>query len=217
MLAEHSVNAFIPTLPAPKKVLEWIGVLAASHALADERDRAPEPSDRMYSLIEDATTEGTVYSCSYGNTFTLAFKGTLPFITRWYNWAVNSCTVSANVQLNWYLGRPHDNRTISLAYICPKTRDDVLRGLARQFRWEIIRDREVEPLEDRWDEETGPVLVYDESRIEKLVKERAEQFLADHVEIDSNILARTRDIGPVYDVSPQSGRAESNWGVGNED
>lgn len=204
-------------LPSHKEVMEWLSSIAA-HALADECDRAPEMGDGgCQSMVEDATTGGTIYSCSYGNTFTLALQGTLPFITRWYNWAVNTCTIGSHVPLNWYLGKPQDNQTVSLAYICPRTREDVLRGLARQFRWEIIRDKEVPALEDRWDEETGPVLVYDEPKIEQLATERAEAFLANHVTVDSGILARTRDIGPVYEVCPRFGRAESNWGLGNEE
>lgn len=203
------------SLPRPAEVLKWLSEMSVANRQMGDSERVTAPC----LCLTDEITFGSLYICSSGNTLALAFHGPRPFILRWYNWASNTGVIGPHAQLNWYLGKPveGDNETVSLAYVCPPTEAHILHGLALQFRWEIIRDREVEPLEDRWDDETeAPVLVLNDALIDRLAADRARAFLTNHVRVNSLILARPRDVGHVYDMAP-AGRAESSWGLGAED
>ncbi len=169
-------------------------------------------SAQPISLVDDMAN-GTLHMCSQGNGIALAFYGSPDFITRWFNWAVNTAVIGRSAQLNWFL----EKQTGRLAYICPKTREDVMRGLALQFRWEIIRDREIPLLTEGTHTETEePLTEFADARIDALAAARAEQFMKDHIKVDSTILQRPRNIAPIYGRSGP-GRAESNWATGTED
>lgn len=203
----------IEPLPTPTEVIAML----REYSHANRAQPLMPHADRPISLIDDMAN-GSLHMCSQGNGIALAFHGSPDFIQRWFNWAVNTAVIGRHAQLNWYFER----QTGRLAYVCPRSRDDVLRGLALQFRWEIIRDREIPLLTDTLDAETQePLTEFAEERIESLARAKAEAFMATHIRVNSLILQRPSNLAPIYSRSgpgrAETGRAERNWATGTED
>lgn len=134
---------------------------------------------------------------SYGENLALGFKGSPSFIRRCYNWAVNTCVIHRGQSLHWY----HEAVTGKLAYICPRDVAAIERGLAVQFRAEIIQNREVPLLKDGWNDETEePVIEYDEPAIDQLAGGRARAFMAERIVRDNFVLGRPSDVAPIYSL-----------------
>jgi hypothetical protein len=147
----------------------------------------------MIKLIED---QGDWLISSYGANIALGFKGDPGFIERCYNWAVNTGVVHKGQRLCWF----HEAVTGKLAYVCPKSVAAIERGLALQFRAEIIQSREIPPLKEGWTEDDELILELDEARIDELAGRRAKAFMAERLIRDSFVLGRPQGVGDVYSL-----------------
>jgi hypothetical protein len=141
----------------------------------------------------------------YGNILALGFKGEKDFIRRCHNWAHNYSITSGG--LHWFYEQGG-----ALAYVLVKSRDDILRGLAQQFRADIIISREILPLKEELNYEFDPeneesALKYNEKKIEKLAWERAENFFKERVELENFLSRIPTSIAPAYEVSRGGFRA----------
>ena len=181
-----------------RRVRDWLGTL----------ERAPYTPPPV-SIMDDLAN-GDLYIGTFGNTLALVFHGSLDFITRWYNWAVNTGTIGRNAQLNWY-----DRGSTSLAYVCPQNREVVLRGLALQFEAEMLRERAVTVAAIHDDETEELDVMWDAAHLRTLAAAKAEAFMRDHIAVDRVIIERAKSVAPIYDLSPVS-RAEGRWGTGTE-
>lgn len=131
----------------------------------------------------------------YGNSFALGFKGDNKFIQRCFNWAHNHSVTSGG--LHWFYD--HGGK---LAYILIKSREDIIKGFAAQFRSDIIMGHEVPPLKDEMNPRTlDYILEYDEEKIEKMALERAEKFFAERVELENFLSRIPFSLAPVYEMS----------------
>lgn len=188
-------------LPAPAEVLEWLRKSPAgrAHRSMLNRPRKPAPA----GLVADMQN-GELSICSYSHSIALVIKGDTDFIERFYTFALNTCVIGATAPLNWYL-QGHEG---SVAYVCPITRRHILRGLAYQFRAEIMRTREIPPVSEHQDDETGTCeMVWDDRAVNRLAVAKARAFLREHVKRGGGLLSREKVPGAVYDQSP-AGRAE---------
>lgn len=145
----------------------------------------------MTTLNQDA---GDWLISSYGANLALGFKGTPDFIERCFNWAVNTGVVHKGQRLCWF----HEAVTGKLAYVCPKSIAAIERGLALQFRAEIVLSREIPPLKEEWTEDDEFVLELDEERLDELAGQRAKVFMAERLIRDSFVLGRPQGVGEVY-------------------
>ncbi len=142
-----------------------------------------------------ASDAGEWLISSYGENLALGFKGSPSFIRRCYNWAVNTSVIRRGQSLHWM----YEAVTGKLAYICPQDAATIERGLAAQFRVEIIQNREIAPLKDEWNEEADErVLELDEAAIDRLALQRAQAFMRDRIVRDNFVLSRTSDVAPIY-------------------
>lgn len=190
-------------LPSDVALLSEEAGRALTHELRSlGRPRAPR-SPGFVRLRDDVPANGRLYISSHGNGYALAFKGGRDFIDRWHNWAINSGVV-ASTRLYWYLG---DCNTGRLAHICVKSKDVIVNALAAQFRWELIRDREVPPLVDTVDPDTEErTLEYDEEKLDAIARQRAVQFMAERITVDATILVEPKDVAQVYSRSDETRR-----------
>ena len=147
----------------------------------------------MITLNED---QGDWLISSYGANLALGFKGTPDFIERCFNWAVNTGVVHKGQQLNWF----YEAVTGKLAYVCPKSVAAIERGLALQFRAEIVQSREIPPLKEGWTEDDEWELELDETKIEDLARARARAFMAERLIRDNFVIARPQSVGTVYSL-----------------
>lgn len=147
----------------------------------------------MTSIHDD---EGEWLLSSYGLNLALGFKGTPEFIQRCFSWATNTGVIHKGQSLNWY----YEAVTGKIAYVCPKDVAAIERGLALQFRAEIIMNREIAPLKEGWTENDEWELEYDEPAIERLAGQRARQFMEERVVRDNFVLGWPQDVGTVYSV-----------------
>lgn len=181
------------------KVLEWL------------KELKPAPYRPPFCRLADEPNHGDIYISSYARGVALIFDGSRDFVTRMHNWAVNTGVVGANAQLHWYL-RGHAG---SVAYICPKDREAIMRGLRMQFCAEIVRDREI-PVTREVDSDGEFVgMRYDEAFVERLAAEKAEAFFRQHITTSGIILDRTAALAPVYSLN-LPGREGGAWGTGTE-
>ncbi len=154
----------------------------------------------MTNLISDVENHNPFLLSVYGANYALGFKGDSSFINRCYNWATNTGVVHKGARLLWY----YEKDTGRLAYVCPKSVSKIIEGLKLQFRAEIIASREIPPLRDELveseDEAVEPVyhLEFDETGIEKLSAQRADEFMSAHVMKDNFVLDRPVSIAPIY-------------------
>ncbi len=194
-------------LPPPADVIEW---------LREQSSRIEESSSTgpcMVSIRDDVPANGKLYLCTHSGGYAMTFAGAPEFINRWLTWALNWGVINPTQEITWF-GEKDAGR---VAYICPHTQGHILRGLISQFSWEIKRDREIPLRKDYFDPETEePVIEHDERAITDLATARAEAFMRDHIQINSTILGRPKQIAPIYGYTG-AGRAESSWGRGSED
>lgn len=195
-------------LPTPRQVIEWLRVQANTHYRPARR----MPAGGHVKIRDDVPANGTLHVCSEGNGIALAFQGSPDFIERWHNWAVNTAVIGPNAQLNWYLTK----HTGSIAYVCPRTRAAVVRGLALQFAWEAVRDREVAFLSVLDPETEEPTVTWTEDGAVQIGQERAEVFYREHVRADGFVIERPKNLAPVYELAGYGDRAASSWGNGTE-
>ncbi len=144
-----------------------------------------------------AQEQGRFYISRWGPTLAFGFRGEPEFVTRMSNWANN--TGVSKGPTRWVHGMRNE-----FGYVIVKNRETILRGLAAQFRAEIIASREIPPLVDRWDDETeSPVLEYDENRIDSLAAARAEQFMTERVTKDHFLQNDNAGLAPVYSLADE--------------
>lgn len=160
----------------------------------------------MLTLIQDCQNNHPMLLSSYGNNLALGFKGEPDFIERCYNWTVNTGVIGKGARLTWY----YERFTGRLAYVCPKSKEAIIKGLILQFAAEIIQSREIPPLKDIYKEDIGPILELDEIAIEKLASSRAELFMLEHVVQDDFVLNRPASLGEVYSMGPVRRKTEEN-------
>lgn len=176
------------------EVTEWLRSL----------ERAPA-SPPAVPLLEDVEHYGRLYLGSYAKDVAMGFQGTPEFIARWFNWAVNTSVITRGSSLNWlYCERG------PLAYVCAKSREVVRAGLARQFAWDIVTNREV-PVTVVRDPETEEVeTLWDEEVVRAMADQRAADFMRDHITMGSSVFSRSHSVAPVFEVVGP-GRAERAW------
>lgn len=150
------------------------------------------------TLLEDVSLNEPFLLSSYGENLALGFKGTPDFIERCHNWAVNTGVIGLGQSLHWY----YERVTGKLAYVCPKNHAAIERGLALQFRAEIIQAKEIPPLKEGWTEDDEFELELDEKRVDALANQRAKTFMAENVIKDSFVLGRSQSVGDVYSFGP---------------
>lgn len=144
-----------------------------------------------------AAETGKFYLSRWGPTLAFGFRGEPDFIRRISNWANN--TGVSKGETRWVYGMSNQ-----FGYVITKDRATILRGLAVQFRAEIIASKEIPPLVDRWDDETeSPVLEYDENRIDALAAARAAQFMEERVVKDSFLQSASTGLAPVYSLADE--------------
>lgn len=166
---------------------------------------------RGITMLEDMNN-GDLYLVPYGSGIALVFSGSPDFINRWFNWAINTSVIGQNSSLNWWL----DGHPGTVAYICPKSRDVIRRGLIQQFGWEIVENREIEVT--RTVDKDGEYIdsFWDEAKVTALAEERADSFMANHIKTTGMVLERNQTLAPIYGTA-SAGRAEGGWGAGRED
>lgn len=141
--------------------------------------------------------QGRFYISRWGPTLAFGFRGEPEFVNRMSNWASNTGISKGGTR--WVYGMRNQ-----FGYVIVKDRATILRGLAAQFRAEIIMSREVPPLVDRWDDETeSSVLEYDENRIDSLAAARAAQFMEERVVKDSFLQSTNTGLAPVYSLADE--------------
>jgi hypothetical protein len=161
-------------------------------------------STDFISLEEDAKN-GELHLIPYGAGLALVFTGPQPFIERWFNWSVNRSVISRSSILNGWV----DGFKGTRAYVCPKNRGKVLKGLVSQMAWEIVARREVEITVTR-DPETEEVShQWNEELVAKLAEERANHFMVNHIKTTGLVMERAKSMAPIYSVATP-GRAESS-------
>lgn len=144
-----------------------------------------------------AQEQGRFYISRWGPTLAFGFRGEPEFVTRMSNWANN--TGVSKGPTRWVHGMRNE-----FGYVIVKNRETILRGLAAQFRAEIIASREIPPLVDRWDDETESIMLeYDESRIDALAAARAEAFMTERVVKDSFLQNDNTGLAPVYSLADE--------------
>ena len=144
-----------------------------------------------------AEETGKFYISRWGSTLAFGFRGEPDFVNRMSNWA-NNTGVSKGRTL-WVFGMRGQ-----FGYVTVKDRATILRGLATQFRAEIITSKEIPPLIDRWDDETeSPVLEYDEMKIDALAAARAEQFMETKVMKDHFLQSNSTGLAPIYSLADE--------------
>lgn len=158
------------------------------------RQRVPQAAPVTPVSLRDDVGDWLI--SSYGENLALGFKGSTDFIRRCYNWAANTGVIHKGQKLNWF----HEAVTGRLAYVCPKSVEQILAGLTLQFQAEIIQSREVLPLKEGWTEDDEWVLELDEIKVEDLARARARAFMEERVVRDSFVLDRLTRIGDTYSV-----------------
>lgn len=158
------------------------------------------PNLRRFSFAVKsiADEKGDFLLSYYGAQMALGFKGDLAFIRRCYNWAENSGVIGKGASLHWFYDE--DGK---MAYVCPPTKDHIRNGLIAQFRAEIIHNSDVIPIKKEWDDENGLTLEYDESQVESLAVQRADDFIANRIKPDSFMAYNPRNIGHIYNWNTQ--------------
>lgn len=186
-------------LPSNAEVLEWLRESRHRNA-APFRPKAP-------SLVE-SLKDGELFWSSYARGIALVFSGTRTFIDQWFNLAVNRGIVGPGAKLLWYEGGYQG----SVAYVCPRDKDAVRRGLIAQFGWELVRDRAV-PVTRLTDPETETItLHWDEAAVEERATLLADDFIARHIRTSGIVLDRPKTYGHVYEVP----RRPRTWTSGEE-
>ncbi len=165
-------------------------------ALKDREAPLPiEPGPKHF--VEET---GEFLLSRYGSIWALGFKGDYGFVQRSHAWAINTGIARGN--LRWMYGLNG-----KIAYVAVKEEERILKGLAAQFYAEIIRDKEIAPLDIKMDLETEMTeVVYDEIAIESLAYERAVQFYETRVVCVPFMESQVRGLAPVYSMS------EEQWG-----
>jgi hypothetical protein len=154
----------------------------------------PQTRAKPIGLAEET---GKFFISRWGPTLALGFRGEPDFIFRISNWA-NNTGVSKGAT-HWLYGMRNQ-----FGYVTVKDRAAILRGLAAQFRAEIIMSKEIPPLIDRWDDETeSPVIEYDEARIDALANARANQFMDTRITKDNFLQTNNVGLAPVYSLADE--------------
>lgn len=155
--------------------------------LEDLAALAPAPyTPPPVRMRDDVGVHGELSIGSHGSGLELVFDGSPDFIARWFNWAVNTGVVGRNSRLHYYL-RGHVG---SVAYVCPRNRAAVLRGLTLQFAHEILAAGEVAKVMTRDPETEVPETTWDEALVEQMAGERAVAFMKDHMPTKCLLLQR---------------------------
>lgn len=137
-------------------------------------------SSPTLTLTDDVIAHGELTISFFGYRRALGFKGNNAFIHRCFNLCVNRGIVSTLSHLRWPYGPGEE-----FAYVVVETKERILRGLAEQFRSEIIMHEEIPPLNEKFDEETGEYTVeFDEPMIHALASARAADFAREHIRQD---------------------------------
>lgn len=152
-------------------------------------------------LINSLASEvGVAFIIAYwGNGLALGFKAdpkrpliAQEAIQRCFNWACNTGVTRGRLH--------HVYDKSAIGYVLT-THADLFKGLIAQFRAEIIMGREVPPLVDKEDEETGGWdIQYDEPLVERMATERANRFMEEQVSYDNFLSNLTTSLAPVYGV-----------------
>lgn len=171
----------------------------------------------MTIKLSDEPALGNLYLCSYSSGIALLFEGDEDFIQRWYNWAVNTGLLGSLSRLNrWAHPRGSVGYVIIRAkwFTDPVSREttryepmeQIQNALTAQFRAEMIMNREIAPLQDRWSDETCEyTLEYDEVRLARESRARAAAFLDTHFKRSGGILNNVPHGDGAYSVNLPAG------------
>lgn len=147
-------------------------------------------------------TNGKYHLSFYGAQFALGLRGNKEFITKAYNLLHNNSV--SNGKLHWFYDQ--------FAYVVIESKKRLLDGLIRQFRGEIILNKEIEYKKEVFDEETQAFWVeYDDEKIDKLAQDKAEKFMQEKIIIDNfmvNLGKFTPSIYQIGKLNDLSERAE---------
>lgn len=202
-------------LPSPRDVLDWLNAspTGLAYRLRAKERAANPPKIRSGATLLEMLEHGEILISTYARGMGLVFRGSREFIAHLYAWAVNTGVISPSQQLHWYSRGLEGN----VAYICPRDRKVIKRGLMLQMAWEIVRDREV-PVEAVRDPETGDHVCvrWNESKVAWMAARRAVEFYQNHIKVSGILL--TRDDGEpasIYHLR-MPGREGASWGTGTE-
>lgn len=156
------------------------------------------PSTYGSSLIDDVRENGAIYLTFTGCKFALGFKGDPSFLQRCFNLCMNRGIVGPIARLRLPFG-PCGR----FAYVVTQSKKRIARGLAEQFRSEIIMAREVEPLSESVGEDGEYDVQWNEPVIAAMAEERARAFMEDHVEND-DFITKLRKSGVTVSIGRTS-------------
>lgn len=159
------------------------------------------------TLFQDVIENGSPWLISsWGENLALGFKGSPPYIQRCFNWAVNTGVVSKGARLNWF----HEAVTGKLAYVCPKSRRAIRRGVLLQLWAESrmaaaaeVRATKVSSTLATFVSETeddGWEVRLHHWPLARAAVRQARAFMEDHIVRDSFVLDRAGGLGNVYSV-----------------
>ncbi len=164
----------------------------------------PAAAPALLSLADEPCT---FLLCWYGNGLALGFRGSSESVERCYNWCHSTGTARGA------LHHVYERSERGVSYVMVRSMDQLKAGLKAQFRAEAIMRREMTPLEDRYVEapdtddeadlgvDTGPVLTYDENRLDSRANQRAEDFLRDRIVYVNFLGAIPTSVATTYDVA----------------
>lgn len=162
------------------------------------------PISRAYpTLLDDLiASEGTILFSTFGNAFAIAFRGPPDFIQRGFNFCFNRGVIAPRAAIR----RMNDHGEM-IYYAVVSSRERLIKGLASQFRSEILMDGEVESrvvLSENEGEEVPTTIEveFDEKLLEQLARNRAEAFYHEHITHDNFMARQEREdhFVPMYEM-----------------
>ncbi len=131
------------------------------------------------------------YLCKYSGEYALGFRGDADFIRRSCNFILNNSI--SNRRLHKFYE--------CFAYIIIETKEKLIEGLINQFRGEIILNREVPYLSEKFDEDTQEFVTrHDDAKIESLATERAHRFMNERIIYENFMMLNAEISTPAYEI-----------------
>lgn len=166
----------------------------------------------MLTILEDALMNGPFLLTNHGGGLALGFRGTTEYITRCFNWALNTGVINRNAHLCWAA----ETGVGRVGYVCPRSKEALHEGIRLQIRAEIVAAKEVPYLEDHtreddWEGDPDNLIVQNDAIIDQLAEERSKTFIKDQI-VTTPFLSRLSSSEMIDHAIASPGRAESeDW------